>query len=357
MKDYYQVLGIKRNTSDDEIKKAYRTLAKANHPDLNPDNSTKESLFKEIQEAYDAVLRDRAVQSPHASRLASRQRKRTASGTAPFTHRAGAGGVRMRARFHSRGETCFIKAPKGFVVLKGRKAGTVRVVFTQKPPSGIDWYYVYVGQSPDTFGAFFAGSRTVTEVSGVSFLNGDINLGKFGIIRRGMHYIFLKAAVGSRVFYGAESVFTSAPSVGVPYEITRLNAPESFTVKRGSRERTVIIEFVRRPPADIDWYYVYVGRDAAGRDARFAVSRALTEKGNVYTLGNVPLTVPPATVPSTSERFTPKAGRQRGTYYIFLKAAFRQWDGAGSEPNLTSVLSEGVMFNDSWTAAAPYSTA
>ena len=57
-KDYYDILGVKKSASDDEIKKAYRTLAKKYHPDKNKGDKTAESKFKEISEAY-AVLSDK----------------------------------------------------------------------------------------------------------------------------------------------------------------------------------------------------------------------------------------------------------------------------------------------------------
>ncbi|CAA7623271.1 DnaJ C-terminal domain-containing protein [Magnetospirillum sp. SS-4] len=53
MKDPYQVLGVARNASDDEIKKAYRVLARELHPDLNPGDKRAEDRFKEISAAYD----------------------------------------------------------------------------------------------------------------------------------------------------------------------------------------------------------------------------------------------------------------------------------------------------------------
>ena len=58
-RDYYEVLGINKSASDDEIKKAYRKLAKKYHPDLNPGNKEAEQNFKEINEAYD-VLSDKS---------------------------------------------------------------------------------------------------------------------------------------------------------------------------------------------------------------------------------------------------------------------------------------------------------
>jgi curved DNA-binding protein len=56
-KDYYLMLGLNRNASEDEIKKAYRKLALKYHPDHHPDDSESEEKFKEIGEAY-AVLSD-----------------------------------------------------------------------------------------------------------------------------------------------------------------------------------------------------------------------------------------------------------------------------------------------------------
>ncbi len=56
-KDYYKILGVDKTASADEIKKAYRKLARKHHPDVNPNDKTAESRFKELQEAYD-VLKD-----------------------------------------------------------------------------------------------------------------------------------------------------------------------------------------------------------------------------------------------------------------------------------------------------------
>ena len=53
--DYYEVLGLDRNATSDDIKRAFRSLARKFHPDKNPDDPDSESKFKEVQEAY-AIL-------------------------------------------------------------------------------------------------------------------------------------------------------------------------------------------------------------------------------------------------------------------------------------------------------------
>jgi molecular chaperone DnaJ len=53
--DYYSILGVARGAKDPEIKKAYRRLARKNHPDVNPGDKSAEERFKKIQEAYDVL--------------------------------------------------------------------------------------------------------------------------------------------------------------------------------------------------------------------------------------------------------------------------------------------------------------
>lgn len=78
-RDYYEVLGVAKGASDDEIKKAYRVLAKKYHPDMHPGDKEAEEKFKEASEAY-AVLSD-----------ADKRRQYDQMGHAAFTGAGGAG--------------------------------------------------------------------------------------------------------------------------------------------------------------------------------------------------------------------------------------------------------------------------
>ena len=62
-KDYYDVLGVSKSASKDELKKSYRKLAMKYHPDRNPDDSEASEKFKELSEAYEILSDDQKRQA------------------------------------------------------------------------------------------------------------------------------------------------------------------------------------------------------------------------------------------------------------------------------------------------------
>ncbi|GAB3882759.1 hypothetical protein GCM10027612_13790 [Microbispora bryophytorum subsp. camponoti] len=90
-KDYYAVLGVPKTASAEEIKKAYRKLARQYHPDANPGNKETEEKFKEVSEAYD-VLSD-------AKRRKEYDEARTLFGSGLGGY-AGTGGTRAGGNFN-----------------------------------------------------------------------------------------------------------------------------------------------------------------------------------------------------------------------------------------------------------------
>ena len=70
MQDPYKVLGVSRDASDEEVKKAYRRLSRKYHPDANINNPNKdkaEEMFKLVQEAYKQIMDERSGKIPGGS--------------------------------------------------------------------------------------------------------------------------------------------------------------------------------------------------------------------------------------------------------------------------------------------------
>lgn len=84
-KDYYQTLGVPLDADADRIKKAYRALARENHPDANPDDPGAEERFKEVSEAY------RVLSDPEQRQRYDRMRKAGSAGFGGFRGRGPAG--------------------------------------------------------------------------------------------------------------------------------------------------------------------------------------------------------------------------------------------------------------------------
>ena len=156
MKDPYEVLGIQRGASDDEIKKAYRAKCKRWHPDLNPNDPTAEEHFKEVQEAYDAIAK--GTTSPQGGSAYgygpqsgySQQSYQNGygyqggfdgfDGFDPFGFGFGFGGYQQSGASASGSDSPEMQAARNFVV-NGRYAEARRVLDGMSARSA-RWYYL-----------------------------------------------------------------------------------------------------------------------------------------------------------------------------------------------------------------------
>ena len=111
--DYYQTLGVERKASEEEIRKAYRRLARKYHPDLNPGDKASEDRFKQVQEAYD-VLSDQKKRSMFDQfGFYSENGMPGGAGAGPRPGGAGFGGFDFSEYFSNRGAGGGQQAPRG----------------------------------------------------------------------------------------------------------------------------------------------------------------------------------------------------------------------------------------------------
>jgi DnaJ-class molecular chaperone len=113
MKDPYKILGVSKNATDDEIKKAYRTLAKKYHPDLNPNNKELEHKFKEISVAY-KLIENKEAREKFEKGAYDEQFAEASARSGPFYNEFQDGGSRYTYHFDGNTDDLFNSFFGGF---------------------------------------------------------------------------------------------------------------------------------------------------------------------------------------------------------------------------------------------------
>jgi DnaJ-class molecular chaperone len=106
MKDPYKILGVSKNATDDEIKTAYRILAKKHHPDLNPNNKELEHKFKEISVAY-KLIENKEAREKYEKGIYDEQFANASFRDRPFSSEFQDGGGRYTYHFEGNPEDLF----------------------------------------------------------------------------------------------------------------------------------------------------------------------------------------------------------------------------------------------------------
>lgn len=160
-KDYYEILGVDRNATEAEIKKAYRKLARQYHPDINPGNKAAEARFKEINEAYE-VLSDKEKRAKYDRFGRDWQRYQEMPGFGGFgtggfgaadfadifeTLFGGGRGVRSNVTYRAKGQD--IEQPVD-ITLEEAFSGTQRTLQVQSPNGAMRSITVKIPPGVDT---------------------------------------------------------------------------------------------------------------------------------------------------------------------------------------------------------------
>ena len=132
MRDPYEVLGIQRGASDEEIKKAYRAKCKRWHPDLNPNDPTAEEHFKEVQAAYDAITKGETGPQMGGNPYGGYRQQSYGGSQQGYSQQSGAG--------YSGSDSPEMQAARNFVV-NGRYAEARRVLDGMTARNA-RWYYL-----------------------------------------------------------------------------------------------------------------------------------------------------------------------------------------------------------------------
>ena len=180
VKDYYKILGINKNASKEEVKRAFRKMARKYHPDVNPGDKSAEDKFKEINEAYMLLTDDKKREmydkfgvvegdpSTYQQRAGPGGFRRGPGGSYTYTYSGGPGGINLEDLFRnvsgSSGGSPFndfdVFNDLGdiFNVFRGQRGGSKSRTKARMPQAGEDLRY---DMEIDFHEAYFGGERTV----------------------------------------------------------------------------------------------------------------------------------------------------------------------------------------------------